>query len=46
VVLEAVLSLAERHQVAAAQKLVDVRNKLLEAFEQIDFSLHNGRPTE
>ena len=35
-VMEVLLILAGRHQIVAAQKLVDVRNKLAETVEQID----------
>jgi hypothetical protein len=35
-VMEVLLILAGRHQIVAAQKLVDVRNKFAETVEQID----------
>ena len=41
-VLEVVLILGRRQEVAVAQKLLDVRNKLAEAVEQIDALLKKG----
>ena|SRR6185312_267267 len=35
-VLDVVLLVAGRHQIAAARKLVDVRNKLAETIQQVD----------
>jgi hypothetical protein len=40
-VLEVLLILAERQQIVAAQKLVDVRNKLAETVGQIDELMGN-----
>jgi hypothetical protein len=41
-VLEVFLLLAGRHQIVAAQKLVDVRNKLAETVDQIDALMGEG----
>ncbi len=43
-VLEVLLILAGRQQIAAAQKLVDLRNKLAETVEQVDKLMGKGRP--
>jgi len=44
-VMEVLLTLAERQQIVAAQKLVDVRNKLAEIVGQIDELMGNRRLT-
>ena len=44
-VLEVLLLLAGRQQIVAAQKLVDVRNKLAETVEQIDALMREGNGT-
>lgn len=41
-VLEMILTMAGRRHVAAAQKLVEVREKLIETVERIDMSLGAG----
>ena len=41
-VLEVLLFLAGRHQIVAAQKLVEVRNKLAETVEQVDALMGEG----
>ena len=41
-VLDAVLLIAARQQVAAANKLVDVRNKLAETIQQVDELMGEG----
>ena len=41
-VLETILAMAGRRHVAAAQNLIEVRQKLLETVEQIDMSLGAG----
>ena len=43
-VLTVMLILAGRQQVVAAQRLVDVRNKLAETVEQVDTILGEGNP--
>ena len=43
-VLDVLLLLAGRQQVAAAKKLVDVRNKLAETIQQVDELMGEGRP--
>jgi hypothetical protein len=40
------LILAGRQQIVAAQKLVDVRNKLAETVEQIDTLMGEGNRTQ
>src|SRR5665213_3870869 len=45
-VLDVVLLMAGRQQVAAARKLVDVRNKLAETIKQVDELMGDGRPKE
>jgi hypothetical protein len=45
-VLEILLLLAGRQQIAAAKKLVDVRNKLTETVRQIDELMGGGSRTE
>lgn len=45
-VLEVLLILAGRQQIVAAQKLVDLRNKLAETVGQIDELMGNGRGTQ
>jgi hypothetical protein len=45
-VLAVLLILAGRQQTAAAQKLVDVRNKLAETIEQIDTLMGEGNRTQ
>ena len=43
-VLDVLLLLAGRQQVAAAKKLVDVRNKLAETIQQVDELMGEGSP--
>jgi hypothetical protein len=45
-VLEVLLLLAGRQQLAAAKKLLDVRNKLMETVRQIDELMNEGSRTE
>jgi hypothetical protein len=45
-VLEVLLNLAGRQHIVAAQKLVDVRNKLAETVEQIDTLMEEGNRTQ
>jgi hypothetical protein len=45
-VLDVLLLMAGRQQVAAANKLVDVRNKLAETIQQVDELMGEGRPKE
>jgi hypothetical protein len=45
-VLEVLLNLAGRQHIVAAQKLVDVRNKLAETVEQIDTLMGKGNRTQ
>jgi hypothetical protein len=42
-VLTVLLILAGRRQVAAAQRLVDVRNKLAETVEEVDAAIGGGQ---
>ena len=43
-VLDALLLMAGRQQIAAAKKLVDLRNKLAETIQQVDELMGEGRP--
>ena len=43
-VLDVLLLMAGRQQVAAAKKLVDVRNKLAETIQQVDELMGEGSP--
>ena len=43
--LAVLLILAGRQQAVAAQRLVDVRNKLAETVEQVDAILGEGNPS-
>jgi len=42
-VLDVILLMAERQQIAAAKKLVDVRNKLAETIQQVDELMGEGK---
>jgi hypothetical protein len=44
-VLEVLLILAGRRQIAAVQKLADLRNKLADTVEQFDQLMGDGNPT-
>ncbi len=43
-VLDVLLLMAGRQQIAAAKKLVDVRNKLAETIQQVDELMSEGKP--
>lgn len=43
-VLDVFLLMAGRQQIAAAKKLIDVRNKLAETIQQVDELMGEGRP--
>src|SRR5665213_4184443 len=43
-VLDVLLLMAGRQQIAAAKKLVDVRNKLAETIQQVDELMSDGKP--
>ena len=45
-VLEVLLLMAGRQRIAAAKKLVDVRNQLAETIQQVDDLMGEGRPKE
>jgi hypothetical protein len=45
-VLTVLLILAGRPQVAAAHRLIDLRNKLVETVEEVDAILGEGNPTQ
>ena len=45
-VLDVLLLMAGRHQIVAAKKLVEARNKLAEIIQQVDELMGEGRPKE
>lgn len=45
-VLAVLLILAGRQQVVAAQRLVDVRNKLAQTVEEVDAMMNEGNPSQ
>ena len=45
-VLDVLLLMTGRHQIVAAKKLVEARNKLAEIIQQVDELMGEGRPKE